>query len=85
MTSGLNQPRRFGPLPATSGQHQSTDIVRPAWLVRFVPNPEVATTRLPGSNWSSARSYLCNGDAGDREQPTDNQLWGHAVAKEQHA
>src|SRR5207253_11274356 len=46
---------------------------------------EVATKRLPGSNWSSARSYLCNGDAGDREQPTDNQLWGHAVAKEQHA
>src|SRR5882672_12432300 len=49
------------------------------------PNPEVATTRLPGSNWSSARSYLRNGDAGYREQPTDNQLWGHAVAKEQHA
>src|SRR6476620_3280566 len=38
-----------------------------------------------GSNWSSARSYLCNGDAGDREQPSDNQLGGHAVAKEQHA
>jgi hypothetical protein len=51
----------------------------------FVPNSEVATTRLPVSNWSSARSYLCNGDAGDREQPTDNQLWGHTVAKEQHA
>ena len=48
-------------------------------------NPEVATTRLPGSNWSSGRSYLCNGDPGDREQPTDNQLWGHTVAKEQHA
>ena len=25
---------------------------------------EVATTRLPGSNRPSARSYLCNGDAG---------------------
>jgi hypothetical protein len=49
------------------------------------PNSEVATTRLLSSNWSSARSYLCNGDAGDREQPTDNQLWGHTVAKEQHA
>jgi len=34
---------------------------------------------------SSGRSYLCNGDAGDREQPTDNQLWGHTVAKEQRA
>src|SRR5262249_9829341 len=52
---------------------------------RFVPNPEVGTTRLPGSNWSSGRPYLCNGDAKDREQPTDNQLWGHMVAKEQHA
>src|ERR1700740_1072312 len=37
------------------------------------------------SNWWSARSCLCNCDAGDREQPTDNQLRGHAVAKEQHA
>src|SRR5262249_32960086 len=53
--------------------------------VRFGPNPEVGTTRLPGSNWSSDRSYLCYGDAGDREQPTNNQLWGHMVAKEQHA
>src|SRR5229473_2447137 len=53
--------------------------------VRNGPNPEVATTRLLSSNWSSGRSYLCNGDAGDREQPTDNQLWGHPVAKEQHA
>jgi hypothetical protein len=52
---------------------------------RDVPTTEVATTRLPVSNWSSGRSYLCNGDAGDREQPTDNQLWGHTVAKEQHA
>src|SRR5229473_3285990 len=53
--------------------------------VRNGPNPEVATTRLLSSNWSSGRSYLCNGDAGDREQPTDNQLWSHTVAKEQHA
>src|SRR5262245_65497967 len=53
--------------------------------VRFGPKAEVGTTRLPGSNWSSDRSYLCNGDAGDREQPTNNQLWGHMVAKEQHA
>ena len=43
------------------------------------------TTRLLSSNWSSARSYLCNGDAGDREQPTDNQFWGHTLAKEHHA
>src|SRR5258708_20070787 len=48
-------------------------------------NSEVATTRLLSSNWSSERSYLCNGDPGDREQPTDKQLWGHTVAKEQHA
>src|SRR5215467_3756690 len=53
--------------------------------VAEVPNSEVGTTRLPGLNWSSARSYLCNGDAGDREQPTNNQLWGDMVAKEQHA
>ena len=45
----------------------------------------VAATRLPCSNRSRARSYLCNGDAGDREQSADNQLGGHAVAKEQHA
>jgi len=38
------------------------------------PNSEVATTRLLSSNWSSGRSYLCDGDAGDREQPTNNQL-----------
>src|SRR4029077_10781698 len=46
---------------------------------------EVATTRILSSNCSSGRSYLCNGDAGDREQPTDNQLWGHTVVKEQYA
>src|ERR1700752_5324025 len=54
-------------------------------LGRDVPNSAVATTRVPGSIWSSARSYLCNGNARDREQPTNNQVWGHAVAKEQHA
>src|SRR5271155_3392545 len=53
--------------------------------VRLGRKAQVATTRLAGSDWSSARSYLCNGDAGDREQATDNQLGGHAVAKEQHA
>src|SRR5712664_459106 len=66
----------FGPIP---------DIGHAELLVRGVPDSEVVTTRLLGSNWSSGRSYLCNGDAGDREQPTDNQLWGHTVAKEQHA
>jgi hypothetical protein len=54
-------------------------------LGRDVPNSAVATTRVPGSIQSSARSYLCNGNARDREQPTNNQVWGHAVAKEQHA
>jgi hypothetical protein len=63
----------------------SSGIPGAARRLRFVPNSEVATTRLSISNWSSGRSYLCNGDAGDREQPTDNQLWGHTVAKEQHA
>src|SRR3954471_7289342 len=62
-----------------------TDSSRASRHVRKEPNSKVATTRLLSSNWSSARSYLCNGDAGDREQPTDNQLWGHTVAKEQHA
>jgi hypothetical protein len=42
-------------------------------------------TRFPDSNWSSARSHLRNGHAGDGEQPTDNRLWGHVVAKEQDA
>ncbi len=46
---------------------------------------EVAETPPPGSNWPCARPQLCHGDAGDREQPTDNQPRGHAVAKEQHA
>src|SRR5713226_4215878 len=53
--------------------------------VRVGPAPEVATTRLPGSNRPRARSDLRQGDAGDREQPTGNQLWGHALAKKQYA
>src|SRR5262249_38155844 len=52
---------------------------------RIRANSEAATARLPNSSRSGARSYLCNGDAGDREQPTDYQLWGHTVPKEQHA
>src|SRR5581483_371727 len=46
---------------------------------------EVAETPPPVSNWPCARPQLYHGDAGDREQPADNQFWGHAVAKEQHA
>ena len=37
------QTRRFDPLPATSGQPRTTDIIRPSRLVRFVPKAEVAT------------------------------------------
>ena len=40
--SALGQSRRFDPLPATSGLPRSTDIVRPARLVRFVPTSYIA-------------------------------------------
>lgn len=40
----VGQSRRFGTLPATSGLPRSTDINRPAWLVRFVPKPEVVNS-----------------------------------------
>ena len=33
--------RRFDSLPATSGLHRTTDINRPARLVRFVPQPDI--------------------------------------------
>jgi len=36
-TSEVGQMRRFDPQPVTSGLPQSTDIARPARLVRFVP------------------------------------------------
>jgi hypothetical protein len=39
--SQLGQKRRFGRQPTTSGLPRSTDIVRPARLVRFVPKPEI--------------------------------------------
>ena len=39
--------------------------------------------RLLGSNGPRHhRFHLGNGDAGDREQPADNQLRGHRLAKE---
>jgi len=38
----LGQSRRFDPLTTTFGLPQSTDIVRPAWLVRFVPEADIA-------------------------------------------
>src|ERR1700676_4452121 len=37
----MGQSRRFDPEPATSGLPRSTDIVRPARLVRLVPQAEV--------------------------------------------
>jgi hypothetical protein len=36
-TPGLGQSRHFDRAPLTSGLPRSTDIVRPAQLVRFVP------------------------------------------------
>src|SRR5664280_3710178 len=39
--SGDSSKAPFGPLPATSGLTRSTDIVRPARLVRFVPTGDV--------------------------------------------
>src|ERR1700738_3872204 len=44
-TSPMGQKRRFDPQPLTSGLPQSTDIARPARLVRFVPQAD-PTTRL---------------------------------------
>jgi hypothetical protein len=50
--TGLGQSRRFGPLPATSGLPRSTDIIRPARLVRLVPiqlqKSKVASVRIFG-------------------------------------
>src|SRR3954447_2390212 len=40
---------------------------------------------FPAQNGSRARFDLSDRHAGDREQPADDHLWGHAVAKEQHA
>jgi len=39
--SEKGQSRRFGPQLATSGLPRSTDIARPAGLIRFVPNLEI--------------------------------------------
>jgi len=51
-TIHLGQSRRFGPLPATSGLPRSTDIIRPARLVRLVPiqlqKSKVASVRIFG-------------------------------------
>jgi hypothetical protein len=37
----LGQSRRIAPQPATTGLPQSTDIKRPAQLVRFVPTCDI--------------------------------------------
>jgi hypothetical protein len=44
--SHLGQSRRLDRGPATSGLPQITDIARPARLVRFVPQAEVAAGYL---------------------------------------
>src|SRR5450759_2030401 len=41
--------RRFDSLPATSGLHRTTDINRPARLVRFVPTAEIAPSGVSDS------------------------------------
>lgn len=43
--SGTGQSRQFDAPPATSGLPQSTDIARPARLVRFVPKGDVRAKR----------------------------------------
>ena len=43
VTSGKGQKRRFDPMPATSGLPRTTDVIRPARLVRFVPGAETFT------------------------------------------
>jgi hypothetical protein len=40
-TQSGSHSRRFDPQPVTSGLPQSTDIARPARLVRFVPEPDL--------------------------------------------
>jgi hypothetical protein len=61
-TSESGQSRRFDPLPATSGLPRTTDIIRPARLVRNVPMPEVPHARetVPyGSNRGHAvRAFI---------------------------
>src|SRR5262245_48482568 len=77
--SALGQKQTFAVHQPMSALPPKADMCSANSYVRFGPNPEVGTTRLPGSNWSSDRSYLCDGDAGDREQPTNNQLWGRLL------
>src|ERR1700687_5028268 len=43
-TCVLGQKRRFDAPPTTSGLPPSTDIIRPAQLVRLVPNSEVVAS-----------------------------------------
>ena len=42
----MGQSRRFDPLPATSGLPRTTDIIRPARLVRNVPTGDIARALL---------------------------------------
>jgi hypothetical protein len=57
--SDLGQSRRFDVRPVTSGPPQSTDIVRPARLVRFVPNPDI---RLGSSQSRSKPAHNIQAD-----------------------
>ena len=42
----MGHSRRFDPLPATSGLPRTTDIIRPARLVRNVPTGDIARALL---------------------------------------
>jgi hypothetical protein len=50
-SSALGQTRRLDRSPATSGLAQITDIIRPARLVRLVPNCDIG--RLRRTAWTT--------------------------------
>src|SRR5262245_47989239 len=72
--SALGQKQTFAVQNGMFALPPKADMCSANSYVRFGPNPEVGTTRLPGSNWSSDRSYLCNGDAGDRSEEHTSEL-----------
>jgi hypothetical protein len=55
--SETGQTRRFDPQLVTSGLTQSTNIARPARLVRFVPNPGIVTEPAQDLSQTSAPTF----------------------------
>ena len=51
----MGQSRHFDRAPTTSGLPQSTDIVRPAQLVRLVPNSDIAPLHSINSSARTSR------------------------------